>query len=244
MRRLGDHPDLEDVLKRAGEELGVVGDLLFQAVKHGAPVAALLRSTFHSVDQPSKSAGAGKKDGKDGRAYTELGERKNAPKILNAEERLAELARLEGEKQQEAADGAVKAATISRVNQILLLDGIIDDAAFRLSKRPIKAHLKAFIHQKPGALDAWRVYTGKHGVGSGDTIAWKYFFDFVHGGYVQHQTIKEGQAALPLVTDDQDGAQNTATTARAPYSAPGEGAAGGEGDVAASQAATGGVIQI
>ena len=132
-----------------------------------------------------------------------LGERKNAAKILNSEERLAQLARLQEERQQHADEAAWKVAAFAHVNRMLHLAGIIDEPAYCSNKRPTVALLRLFVNKWPEVIAAWRLYTQKHGVGSGDTIAWRYYFDYVHGGHTGHETVKEGRPALPLVIDDR-----------------------------------------
>jgi hypothetical protein len=188
--------------------MGVDADLLVHTIKNAGPLAAQLHATFQPIPQRHKKADTGRKEeGRDGRAFTVLGERKNTAKILNSEERLERLerlARLEEEKQQLAGEGAKKGAAISRVKGMLREARIIDNDALLSNKKPTKEVLRRFINTWPQVIEAWRVYTQKHGVGSGDTIAWKYMFDFVHGGHTHHETVKRGRA-LPLVFDDDKG---------------------------------------
>ena len=50
-------------------------------------------------------------------------------------------------------------------------------------------------------------------MGSGSTIAWKFYLDFLHGGYNYHPTLYKEGVPLPLVLDDQKGQADAASAA-------------------------------
>lgn len=147
LERLSQHPKLRAAMEAAGREMGVDADLLVHTIKNAGPLAAQLHATFQPIPQHHKKADTGRKEeGRDGRAFTVLGERKNTAKILNSEEGLERLARLEEEKQQQAGEGEKKGAAISRVKGMLREARIIDNDALLSNKKPTKEVLRRFIN--------------------------------------------------------------------------------------------------
>ena len=129
----------------------------------------------------------------------------------NSLERLGRMDEFKQQQQQQADQKAAHAAAYRRVNTALHHARRIDTAALDANKKPTIALMKGFVEQYPqSVVPAWRLYLQKHGVGSGSTIAWKYYFDFVWGGYTYHPTLKEDNP-LPLVLDDQKGQADAAS---------------------------------
>lgn len=213
IQQLAAHPKLGEVMGEAGKALGVDGDVITYIIKTAAPLGADLLAHYKPVQPQQKKGDAGrKKDGVDGRAFTVLGEPKNAAKVLNGEDRLARPLEVEQEQRAQADAGARRDAILASVNTTLLRCQVIDQLPAR-GKKPTVAQMRAFISKYPGIIAWWRVYLQKHGVGGGDTIAWKYYFDFIHGGCHNHATVKDGQPALPLVLDEQKGGADAPSSA-------------------------------
>lgn len=180
---------------------GSCPQLLTYIVKETAPFAASLQKTFPAVTSRRKGdGGEGKKGGTDGRAWNQLGERKCTPKILNGLPRLEQLQRLEEEQAAQGDEGARRAAAIRQVNWTLWQAKVITQEQY--TKKPVIKSLAAFIRTYTGLEQPWRKYLQRHGVEGGSTIAWKYYFDFVHGDHHKHDTLMEGHAVVPLVLDD------------------------------------------
>ncbi len=68
-------------------------------------------------------------------------------------------------------------------------------------------------------MNSWRKYLGKHGVGAGKTVAYKYYFDFVYGGYNQHPTVLGDGPAVPLFDTTKASKAKPASSAAAPATA-------------------------
>ena len=202
MRQVVEHPCFAEAMRKAAAELGTCGETLTRAAFVALPLAADIGVHLPPIE-PRRQAADMEGDGP-ARKRNQLGELKSAAKVANSEARLRHIKELEQQQRGQADQQAARTAAFARVNTVLHRAGCIDDDALAAKKKPTVALMKRFIEQYPSSVvPAWRLYAQKHGVGSGSTIAWKYYFDFVYGGYNYHPTLKEGHEALPLVLDDQ-----------------------------------------
>jgi hypothetical protein len=210
MRAVVAHPRFSEVMTKAGLELGTCGETLARAAHLALPFVADVGALL----QPVQSQRAVDEEGQvPARKFNHLGELKCAPKIANTEERIGLVNEYEQQLRAHAGHKAARTALHKKVNGILHQANCIDAAAITANKKPTIAQMKGFIEMyAQAAVPAWRQYLIKHGVGFGGTIAWKYYFDFLHGGHVYHQSLKQAEP-LPLVLDEERGQADASTTA-------------------------------
>jgi len=138
-----------------------------------------------------------------GRSFNKYGESRAAPKILNSggEEgaRLSRMAAMDREQLQAAQASAdhfrARSAMLRPVIDTLVNAGVVGEG---YNKQPTIEIMKAFIcdpaHDE--RLVAWRAYKRAWGLQS-QTVAWEYYFDFIHGGHVEHVTAKAAEDVSP-----------------------------------------------
>lgn len=144
-----------------------------------------------------------------GRSINKYGESRASAKVLNlgGEEgprlsKMAEVDRQHAESAQaSAAHQRARTGMLRPVIQTLVSAGVV---AEDYNKQPTIPIMTAFINnpQHPERTLAFQKYKRAWGLHGGKTVGWEYFFDFIHGGHVGHETVmaEEGVPPKALVT--------------------------------------------